>query len=217
MRRRWLLWTAALGCGPQVMIPPGDDESTGAHETGGVDATTTAASGGATTTAASTSTSTTTGATSTSTTDATTGIDPDTSTSTSEASSDDDGCLPGTECSNDDDCGPDAQCISCICFGCQTRNDGTYAGCVLGDGTIDTSVCNDDAAECLVDAANPTAGVCAPPCTQVCDCPSLPGHNAQLGCGDLDSDGFSECIIGCTGGCPPGMVCNAEAICMWPA
>src|SRR5689334_9854613 len=100
MRRGGVLVGWIIGCGPQVMVPPGDDESTGGTETGAVESTATS-SGGATTSTGPVATST--SSTTSATTETTTGVDPDPSTSTgiaSESSSDEGGCLPDTQCSS---------------------------------------------------------------------------------------------------------------------
>ncbi|HWB80021.1 MAG TPA: hypothetical protein VG755_33885, partial [Nannocystaceae bacterium] len=201
----------------QVMVPA-DDESTGDAETEAVGNTTTSSGSGTTSTGpVATSSSSTTSAT----TETTTGVDPDPSTSTtstSESSSDEGGCSPTDECVVDDDCGMQGICIGCICIGgCELAGSGTYDVCLLPDDTTDTSACNDDTAVCVVNAAAmPNAGVCSSPCVEVCDCPPLPGYDAQIVCEDIGGAGQGQCLVTCGDGrCPPGMVCTMDAVCLW--
>lgn len=212
-------------CGPQVVLPPDASDSTGTDTVAST--TSTGTSPPATSTSAGTGPMTSTSGPI----ETTTGVEPETTTTvepetttdvfTTEASSSDgDPCSPSDQCVEDDDCLLGAMCIACLCLGgCEPSGSGNWGACLLADGTSDTTVCRDDDAVCLVDAADvPTLGVCVPDCLGPCDCPSFPGADQQLRCDDITGDGVGDCFLDCSRGqaCPDAMICVAELVCMWP-
>lgn len=69
---------------------------------------------------------------------------------------------------------------------------------------------------CAVDdPKNVGAGACASPCMDAGDCPEAPEGGAAPVCG-MFGNGMNYCIIPCTGGCPDGMECVADQLCLWP-
>jgi hypothetical protein len=211
-------WIVLSACGPQVALPSSDDESTTVADTGHVGGSAASSTGVTTTTSTGTSTT-----TSTTSTDVTTGVDPDPSTTTEihgdASSSEGNGCAPTDECIDDEDCELGGACIACICIGgCTPDGPGQLAACALPDGTQDSSVCEVDAAVCLVDTTEmPAYGVCTMPCESVCDCPTVPGYEAQIACDNITGgDDTTECVLACGSRCPPAMVCVQGSVCMWP-
>jgi hypothetical protein len=105
--------------------------------------------------------------------------------------------------------------------GCMPSGLGNYADCLGEDQTIDTTVCANAAATCIVnDVADPFIGGCAVQnCVDACGCPPAPATgDAPVVCEDLTGDMLAECWLDCSGGdsCPDGMLCWADTLCLWP-
>ncbi len=69
---------------------------------------------------------------------------------------------------------------------------------------------------CIVDnTTTPSVGQCSSPCMDVGDCPA-PAQGGNPQCTDLTGQGNNFCSLSCAGGCPAGMECFANALCVWP-
>jgi hypothetical protein len=163
-------------------------------------------------------------------TDDTTAGDPDTdsggaSSGSSEggasSSSSDDGVTSRGSSSTDDDGASMSASASATTGGCEPSGVGNYADCLAENQTIDTTVCANAAATCIVnDVADPFIGGCAVQnCIDACGCPPAPATgDAPVVCEDLTGDMLPECWLDCSGGdaCPDGMFCYIDQVCLWP-
>lgn len=151
-------------------------------------------------------------------------IDPDTGGSTTDAP----GCTADDECTMDTveaDCGENFVCVGCLCVedGEQPLcpdgwGDGEYADCVANGNGVCTSESGLTPGCVVDDPAAATAGACFfSGCESACDCPAAPdpAFDDQIACDDVIGDTANDCFIDCSsGGCPDGMFCFANALCM---
>jgi hypothetical protein len=167
-------------------------------------------------------------------TDDTTAGDPDTdsggassgsseggASSSSSSSSSDDGVTSRGSSSTEDDGASMSASASATTGGCEPSGVGNYADCLAENQTIDTTVCANAAATCIVnDVADPFIGGCAVQnCIDACGCPPAPATgDAPVVCEDLTGDMLPECWLDCSGGdaCPDGMFCYIDQVCLWP-
>lgn len=129
------------------------------------------------------------------------------SASESSSSSDDDGASTSTSAGTTGGCTPSGL--------------GNYGDCLAEDQTINTGVCANAAATCIVnDVTDPFIGGCAVQnCVDACGCPPPPPTgDAPVVCEDLTGDMLNECWLDCSAGatCPDGMYCWLDEVCLWP-
>jgi hypothetical protein len=96
---------------------------------------------------------------------------------------------------------------------------GVYGNCIAGGEAAcqaeGQTLCPTDNLD------NPSLGVCAKRCDDVCDCWAAPGTgDAGVACVSLvEGDPNKTCVLDCSGGetCPDGMEClDSLSICVWP-
>lgn len=97
---------------------------------------------------------------------------------------------------------------------------GVYGNCIDGGAAAcqaeGSTLCPTDNLD------NPSLGVCAKRCEDVCECWAAPATgNADVACVALvDGDPNRTCVLDCASGqtCPDGMEClDTLSICVWPA
>ncbi len=98
---------------------------------------------------------------------------------------------------------------------------GVYEDCLQGG--VDVCGASGQPTLCVSDnLENPSIGVCARRCDDVCDCWAAPATgDAEVACVPLvDGDPKQTCVLDCSGGqtCPDGMACvDPLQICVWSA
>lgn len=133
---------------------------------------------------------------------------------TTACPADDDGEVGDTETADDtgDGDGDTAETGECM-------EPGVYGNCIEGGEAAcqaeGPTLCPTDNLE------NPSLGVCAKRCEDVCECWAAPATGtAAVTCVPLvDGDPKKTCVLDCSNGetCPDGMEClDTLSICVWP-
>jgi hypothetical protein len=103
---------------------------------------------------------------------------------------------------------------------CTTPPAGVFGNCIAGGPAAceaeGSTVCPTDNLD------NPSLGVCAKRCDDICDCWAAPATgDAAVSCVALvNGDPTKTCVLDCSSGetCPTGMEClDSLSICVWPA
>ena len=115
-------------------------------------------------------------------------------------------------CEGSAECPTDYYCfMGVLCIPGEDPNAGVppYGDCVNPQAACDEGIC-------IVDnTTTPTVGQCSSPCMALGDCPA-PAQGGNPQCTDLTGQGNMYCSLSCQGGCPAGMECFLNALCVWP-
>ncbi len=132
--------------------------------------------------------------------------------------SDDGGDAAGTETATETSAG-ETSSDTTTDTGSQCMPPGVFGNCIDGGAAAcqaeGSTICPTDNLD------NPSLGVCAKRCDDVCECWAAPATgNAAVECIALvDGDPKKTCVLDCSGGetCPDGMQClDTLSICVWP-
>jgi hypothetical protein len=91
-----------------------------------------------------------------------------------------------------------------------------YGNCLAVGEEI---ACTEDEV-CATDGNPPVASVCwQEACIDASECAVPTSGNAMITCGDIDTNGVTECFLACNLGqtCPDGMICHLGSLCAWAA